>query len=214
MNVALSRIAVVAGDAAVAELVCAHFRAPRVYVVLIEAPKIRLEEYGVFENDCIVVTNAIKAHHPQLVLLVSCLDKVAEMIRAHLPPIDAIEINHFDVSELSRLVGFRNHSVTVEMSYLQARRRRHIVAVERDDAMSLVIARNLAAASGADVLLLPAVDEGKVDVIREQLRTWANEAGLAKEEAKESVLTFIRAQLGPLSTAAEASATLSGCSVD
>jgi hypothetical protein len=82
VNVTLSKIAIVAGDAELAESICAHFRAPRVYVSVIGAPNVRLEEYGVFENDCIHVTNAIKAHHPQLVLLVSCSDKVAERIRA------------------------------------------------------------------------------------------------------------------------------------
>ena len=72
MNIILSKIAIVSGDAELAELISAHFRAPRVYVAVIGAPTIRLEEYGVFQNDCIRVTNAIKAHHPQLVLLVAC----------------------------------------------------------------------------------------------------------------------------------------------
>ena len=207
MNVALSKIAIIAGDAELAESISAHFRAPRIYVSVIETPRIRLEEYGVFENDCIHVTNAIKAQHPQLVLLVSCSNEVAERLRAHLPPIDALDIKTFEPTELRRLVGFRKHSVDVEVSYLRPRRRRHIVAVEKGDSMALVIARNLAAACGADIFLLPAVSEEKSEAIDDQLRAWASESGLAKDEAKNEVLAFLTAQLGPLPSADPESVT-------
>jgi hypothetical protein len=103
VNVALSKIAIVASDPELAESISAHFRAPRTYVSVIETPKVRLEEYGVFERDCIHVTNAIRAQHPQLALFVSCSNKVTEKLRAHLPPIDAIDIKDFDLTEVGRL---------------------------------------------------------------------------------------------------------------
>jgi hypothetical protein len=108
VNVALSKIAIVASDTELAESISAHFRAPRTYVSVIEAPKVRLEEYGVFERDCIHVTNAIRAQHPQLALFVSCSNKVTEKLRAHLPPIDAIDIKNFDLTEVGRPLDFEN----------------------------------------------------------------------------------------------------------
>lgn len=95
----------------------------------------------------------------------------------------------------------------VEVNYLRPPRRRHIVAVEKGDAMSLVIARNLAAACGADVLILPEVADEQKELISDQLRAWANESGLLKDEAKDQVLTFITAQLGPLASAEPESVT-------
>jgi len=201
VKITLSKIAIVAENAELAESISAHFRAPRVYVSVIEAPTVRLEEFGVFENDCIHVTNAIKGHHPQLVLLVACSEKVAEKIRTYLPPLDSLEINKFDPTTLSGLIGFRKNPVAIEVNYLRPHRRRHIVAVEKGEAMSLVIARNLAAASGADIFLLPEVAEEQRELISDKLRDWANESGLLKDEAKDQVLTFINAQLGPLPSA-------------
>ena len=207
MNIILSKIAIVSGDAELAELISAHFRAPRVYVAVIGAPTIRLEEYGVFQNDCIRVTNAIKAHHPQLVLFVACSDKVADTIRESLPPIDFLDIKSYDITELSRLVGFREHAVDVEVSYLRPRHHRHIVAVEKGDGMALVIARNLATACGADVFLLPEVTREREKDIDDRLRRWANESGVSKDEARNEVLSFLTAQLGPLPAAKPESVT-------
>jgi hypothetical protein len=191
MNIRLSSIAIVAGDAQLAEAISAHFRAPRVYVVVIEQPTVRLEEYGIFENDCITVANAIKAHHPQIVLFVSCSPKVAEKIGAHLSPIDAVDVNAYDPDSLCRFAGFRSHSVDVEMTYLRPPRGRHIIAVENDEPMSLVIARNLAAASTAEVFLLPYVTDEQRDLTRDRVPSWAEETGFAKDEAKRDVLGFI-----------------------
>jgi hypothetical protein len=107
--------------------------------LVIEAPKVRLEEYRVFENDCIHVANAIKAHHPEIMLLAKCSEKIVERLGAHLPPIDVLDIERFGPAEFRQFVGFRRHPIDVETYYLRPRRRRHIVDVEKRDPMSLVI---------------------------------------------------------------------------
>ena len=47
----LSAIAIISADAELAELVSSHFRFPRTYVVLLEAPPKRLVEFGVYAHD-------------------------------------------------------------------------------------------------------------------------------------------------------------------
>ena len=64
--------------------------------------------------------------------------------------------------------------------------------------MALVIARNLATACGADVFLLPEVTREREKDIDDRLRRWANESGMSKDEARNEVLSFLTAQLGPL----------------
>jgi hypothetical protein len=130
-----------------------------------------LEEYGVFENDCIAVTNAIKAHHPRAVVFLSCTPKVLDTLRKHLPDVDVIVLDEFDQSKLCQLPGFKKRPVEVDSTYLRHPRRGHVVAVEKDQPMSLVIGSNLAAALGAELCLLPAVADEMVESITDRLRT-------------------------------------------
>jgi hypothetical protein len=162
---------------------------------------VRLEEYGVFENDCVAVTNAIRAHHPRAVIFLACAPKISNAIREHLPPVEIIVLNEFDKIRLRSLPGFRKNPITVDISYLQPPRDGHVITMEKEQPMSLVIGTNLATAVGAELYLLPRVTDEEVESTAEQLRSWANDSGLDKENAKQEVLGFIKGRLGPLQTA-------------
>ena len=202
----LAKIAVIAEDSHLAEKVCSHFRSIGTYLPLFEAPPIRLEEFGVFSSDCVEISNAIRALQPQTTLLVGCQPRIRDELRRHLPPAtEIIELDDYDEGKLSVLPHFRRTVVDASLFQSQRNGFAHVIAVEAEQPMALVIARNLAVAHSASIHLMPAVPDDLGREKDEQLRKWAVASGYEKDEAKDGLLGFIREQLGALATSKVAS---------
>jgi hypothetical protein len=203
----LSAIAIISADAELAELVSSHFRFPRTYVVLLEAPPKRLVEFGVYAHDCTRVANALTAHQPQLVLFVGCDNETKERLRTLLKGFAILDIDSWSPKAIEALSGYKATPVNVPTYGPDERVAGHIVAVEGDNPMALVIAKNLAVAMAASVFVMPYVSEDVAEEAIGDLRIWGSESGLAKDDAKESLLEFIKRQVGRLSTDAVKSIT-------
>jgi hypothetical protein len=199
LQIKLSKIVIISADALLAEQVCARFRTPRTYVVAIEAPKERLVEYGVYERDCIRVGNVVEAIDPACVLFLGCSDAAMHAIRSHFDQSRrTIALGTFDESALNGSPGL--HSKPISASIWDGRTPCHaeLVVIEETNAVSRVIAENLAVAQSALLHVIPAPPAEMTDASADDLRDWAELDGMEREEAKAKLLQRIRTQIGTL----------------
>jgi hypothetical protein len=197
----LSRTLLIAEDAELAESVCARLRAPRTYVVTIEAPKVRLVQYGVYERDCIRLGNAVEAVDPNCVLFVGCSDATRKSIRTYFDQSRrTVAINTFDETQLKDLPGLRFKSESAGI-WNGATRGSHIIVVEETNTVARVIAENVAVAECAQLYVLPTPPPELSDASGDYLRDWAELAGAERDDAKNKLLNLIGSRTGPLAGA-------------
>lgn len=144
----LSGIVIIAGEAEIAEKICERLRKPHVYIPIIEAPTVRMEKYGLFDGDCIRVTNAVLALKPKKLLFVKINPRVAEKLKEHLRHIQPIYIESFDEHLLTQHVQFNQAVVGFNDLQLSGPRCRYsdLFVVEGEFDITHVIAANLAVA--------------------------------------------------------------------
>jgi hypothetical protein len=92
----LSRVVIVAGVAGLAEKVCSRLRKPGYYLPVIEAPTVRLVKYGMFDADCIRVSNCVRALKPETVLFLRLDPQVAAKLKGCFPEIQPVSVETFD----------------------------------------------------------------------------------------------------------------------
>ena len=109
-----SKIAIIAGDANLAETVCRRFRKPGKYLSLFAEPRGAPEKWGVLDRECVRICNAISFLQPAHVLLLGCSESILPKLLYHLRHLSnnrIITLKSFDKSVLSRLPGYRNLGV-------------------------------------------------------------------------------------------------------
>jgi hypothetical protein len=197
----LSRTLIIADDAELAERVCSRLRAPRTYVVTIEAPKERLVQYGVYERDCIRVGNAVEAVDPDCVLFLGCSESARRSIRPHFDQSRrTVVLNAFDEGTLKGLPGLRSNAVSPAI-WDGATSTARLVIVEETNTVARIIAENLAVSESAQLYGLPTPASELTDRCADSLRDWAELGGAEREEAKSKLLGTIRSRTGALADA-------------
>jgi hypothetical protein len=157
---------------------------------------------GVFAGDCLRTSNAIRAHEPQVVLLLGCTAEIRAELGISLPPVATVEMQDIDAHVLAAMPGYRQRPLAGSNFRDRQASHAHVVAVEGNDSMALVIAQNLAIAQGSSVFGMPPLSKDQVDEALEWWRIWGTQNGTDKEDAQQALLGFLRRQLGPLVTAA------------
>ena len=197
----LSDIVIIAEDASLAEHACSFFRAARKYIVVLEIPVRRLERYGVYQNDCIHVSNMVRAINPKYVLILGDNNAVVDEIDlTFLGPEKVIRAPRFDRDQFAFLPGLRPSATSANL-WNSTRSSANTVVVESGDPMARVIAENLAVAHSAAIFIAPEVTEQDVDTCADYLRDWAEQTGLERENAKTRLLQFVRDRIGELANA-------------
>jgi hypothetical protein len=193
MTITLSQIAIVSGNAEIAEHICRHFRGGSCYVVLIEAPMERMEDLGVLANDCAFVVNAIAQCEAKAVLLAGCSLKVESILTSMIVgrvACDLIVFHH--ISQLVSLPGYNPRPTILQQN--TSSERKHIVAVEDGHPMALVIATNLCVATNSEIVVLPHVCRKTQKLINAAWRDWSVCSGMEMNDAKESLRLFLTTQ--------------------
>src|SRR5258708_13090286 len=194
--VKLAKVVFVAGNAEVAERYCSRMRKAGVYLPVIEGPRLRLVNYGVFDRDCIRVANAVRALRPHSLLFLRVDPQVADKLRACVPEIQPVLVETFDNDlrlahiKFGRRVEFRDLLAVRSQDYST-----NIFAVEGEFGIPHVIAANLAIAHGGRVASIAQVSDDEIDVLKENSRTWSNGSPEEKKQAKEAILDFVRSRL-------------------
>ncbi len=133
-------------------------------------------------------------------IFVGCTALIASGIRGHLPKkLPVVELTEYDQVQFDHLPGFRPRPLEVQVSTEATAFDKDVIAVEDGNPISLLIAKNLASASGASLFLMPYVsDRAWKDNVR-LLRKWANDNdALERENARVSLFETIVAQVGRL----------------
>jgi hypothetical protein len=191
-----SNLAIIAGDAELAEHVCSRLRKPGVYLSVIEAPAMWKVEYGFFENACIRVSNAVRALEVQKVLFLKVPPEVANKLRTFFTEIECIAFEHFDAQALSVHARLNDQALGFEALLVSGTGcEAEIFAVEGSFNISHVIAANLAIAHGGGILQLSEVSESELDMLKEELWIWSNGTAEEKRAAKDASLAFVEARL-------------------
>ncbi len=107
----LAKVVIVAGDAELTEQVCSRLRKPGFYLPVIEAPMVRLVKYGVFDADCIRLSNAVRALKPKTVLFLRLDPQVAAKLKGYFPEIQPVLVGAFDESLLLKHVKFTQKTI-------------------------------------------------------------------------------------------------------
>jgi hypothetical protein len=194
----LSNVAIIAGDPRIAGHVCAHFRSPGSYVALQGAPEVRMVSEGVFANDCVRVTNVVRAHEPEMVLFLACCNEVSAELRLSMPPVPIVEVDNVDDAALENAPGFRPRTLAPLAFDHNSVTNGHVVALESGDPMALVIAQNLAVAQGGSVFTMPPTSEAEVEHALQSWRCWSSASGIEKANAREALFAFLKKKLQPL----------------
>ena len=202
-EIRFSRVAVIAGHAALAESVCRHFRKHRTYLPLFEAIRPRMDSWGTADTDYIHICNAVSFSEPDCILLVGCDSDRLRLIYKHISPkpgTEVIEIQDYEPDALSGLPGFRDIEKAHECRELSgpAAAGGHVIAVEESSSLATVLARNLAVAEGADLLTIPGVNRDEVDAFWDQQRLWMNGDAPVRQDAWNWMKHFIEERLGSL----------------
>jgi hypothetical protein len=193
MTVTLSQIAIVSSNTEIAEQICRHFRGSSCYVVLIEAPMERMEDLGVLTNDCGFVVNAIAQCEATVVLLAGCSSKVECILSSMILGRVACDLIIFrNLSQLVSLPGYNPRPTILRQN--KSSERKHLVAIEDGHPMALVIAMNLCAATDSEIIVLPHVSRKTQRLINDAWRDWSVCSGMEMNDAKESLLLFLKTQ--------------------
>lgn len=193
----LAKVVIVAGDAELTEQVCSRLRKPGFYLPVIEAPMMRLVKYGMFDADCIRVSNAVRALKPKTVLFLRLDPQVAAKLKGCFPEIQPVIVEAFDESLLLKHVKFTPKTIGY-LSLLiddSTSRSSDLFVVEGEFAVSHVIAANLAVAHEGRVISVAEVLDGEVNFLKEKSRTWSNGSQDEKRQTREAIMRFARARL-------------------
>jgi len=197
-TVKFSKVVIISGNPDLAEKVCAHFRTHGTYIVLLEEPMVRLVEARVFRTDCFFVIEAVRELRPQAVVFAGCSREVLnEFTEMQLSAPNLVVIDEFDEQELSVLPGYKPAPFHVS-SVACVAAAGDVVIVEDQQPWALIIAQNLVAAHGGAIATIPHVSSEQRDWFNERWRTWDNESGLTKVDARNEVLAFLRERLNDL----------------
>ena len=206
MKMRFSRVAIIAGDAELGELVSRHFRKPGTYTPMFEAIRPRMEKWGGFDTDYIRICNAVSFSEPDFIVVAGCDEARLQKIRQRLslkPGATVIELSDYDLGVLSDLPGYRETGRLCLCNEAKSCRPNtgHVIVVEDANPLAVVLARNLATAESASVVMIPAVSKETVDWFWDQQRTWMNSSsGAGRNEAWNSMRHFIERQLGNICT--------------
>ena len=198
-----SKIAIIAGDGDLAEQVCLHFRSHKTYLPFFEAPLKRLVEYGVFTADCIRVSNAIRYLGAKTILLLGCGEEIIVELKQRLPSCNIIELDSFDENALAKLSGYKRKKTqsVVEFSPDDDIPSGHIIAVEDNDTLSKVAARNLAKAIDGYVVVIPSASREDAQDTQDYMRIWATaETSLGRIQAKNTLFSLLKKRLSKLAS--------------
>lgn len=193
----LSRVVIVAGDAGLAEKVCSRLRKPGFYLPVIEAPTVRLVKYGMFDADCIRVSNAVRALKPETVLFLRLDPQVAAKLKGCFPEIQPVSVETFDEALLLKHIKFTRKTVAYHDLLSDGSNccSLNLFIVEGEFDISHVIATNLAIAHDGRLLAIAEVTDEELDFLKNKSRTWSNGSHDEKQQAREALTQFARARL-------------------
>lgn len=153
----------------------------------------RMEELGVLSNDCGFVVNAVAQCEAKIVLLAGCSSKVESILISMIVGRVACELIVFNnISQLFSLPGYNPRPTTLR--HHTSNERKHIVAVECGHPVALVIAKNLCVATNSNIVVLPHVSRETQKRINGDWRDWSVCSGMEMDDAKNSLLQFLKTQ--------------------
>jgi hypothetical protein len=163
-----------------------------------------MEKWGMCDTDYIRICNAIGFVEAEFVVFAGCDPQRSEKLHEYFAPqrrTQVIEITDPSDRRLTRLPGYREDGRTEAPRYVKDEScTAHVIAIEGEDAMAEVLARNLACAEGGEVLMLPASSREEVDWFWDQQRQWMNaDTGLSRASAWDALKCFLQERLGVLS---------------
>lgn len=193
----LSRVVIVAGDAELTEKICSRLRKPGFYLPVIESPPVRLVKYGMFDADCIRVSNCVRALKPETVLFLRLDPQVAAKLKECFPEIQPVSIETFDEALLLKHIKLTRRAVVYRdlLSDGSDCCSSNLFIVEGEFDISHVIAANLAVAHDGRLLAIDEVTDEDLNFLKHKSRTWSNGSYDEKQQAREALTQFARARL-------------------
>jgi len=198
MTIKLAKIAIIAGDAELAEHVCSRLRTPGVYLPLVEAPMMRLVEYGVFEQDCVRVANTIRNLDVRTILCLKVPQEVMENLHRRMPNLELITIGAYDETQLQKLIRLQPVAIKSKNLILESPMRciEDVFVVEGNEFdLAGVIAANLAVAHGGRTVFIDTASDDDDDFVQEHARSWSNDSFEEKQRAKGALIDFLQSRL-------------------
>ena len=198
-KICFSPVAIIAGDGEIAEHVSSHFRRPGVYVATFAAIMPRMNKWGVADSDYVRICNTVSFAEPKTIILAGCDKARLELIRKNLSvnkDVLVVEMQAYDPEMLCSLPGYhqkKHYPATLNKCAGS------IVAVEDEDAITLCVARNLATAEDASLVVLPKVTSDQVKTFSDLHHRWMSAAvAWEREDALKRMKSYINDQLGGL----------------
>ena len=197
MNIGLARTVIIAGDAEFAEQVCSRLRKPGEYLPVIEAPLVRLVEYGVFDQDCVRVANAVRNLDARTFLCLKVPSEVLAKLRECMPDVTLVALETYDEARIAEHACLNRFATKYQDLLLKdaARCTKDVFVVEGQFGFTTVIAANLAAAHRGRVAFVSAVTEDDIELVKEEWRLWSNGSFEERLQAKKSLLGFLQSRL-------------------
>ena len=197
MNVTLSKIAIIAGDAELAEQVCSRLRTRGEYLPLIEAPMLRLVEYGVFDQDCSRVRNVIRNLGVRTILCLKVPAEVLTKLCDGIPNFNWVTLDAFDEACLAKHVRMNRLATKYQNLILKdaAHCTKDVFVIEGEMSLATVIGANLASAHGGRIAFVSAPTEDDLDLLKEEWRLWSNGSFEERLEAKNALVGFLHSRL-------------------
>lgn len=197
MKVTLSKIAIIAGDAELAEQVCSRLRTRGEYLPLIEAPMLRLVEYGVFDQDCTRVRNVIRNLDARTILCLKIPAEVMAKLRENILNINWVALDAFDETCLAKHVRMNRLATKYQDLILKnaAHCTKDVFMIEGELSLATVIGANLAAAHGGRIAFVSAPTEDDLDLLKEEWRSWSNGSFEERLQAKKTLIGFLHPRL-------------------
>lgn len=160
-----------------------------------------MEEYGVFNNECVSVSNAIRALQSEHIIIVGCHPDIVSELTRRINSGNVIELNSFSENFISKIPGYKKITDSEKLEKISPQNppSGHIIAVEDNGDLSLTIARNLAAFTDANIVLIPRATKEEVEEVQEYLRSWISGiSSLEREDGKNILFSIIEQRLGKL----------------
>src|SRR6267378_1627585 len=158
---------------------------------------VRLVEYGIFDQDCVRVTNAIRNLDAKLFLCLKVPSEVMTKLRNSVSSSSLVVLEEYDEARLAELVQLRRtHTKYKDLILTDGIPCvEDVFVVEGEFDLAAVIAANLAVAHGGRIAFINSASDDDVDFVREKSRSWSNGSFEERQNAKDAVVGFLRSKL-------------------
>lgn len=200
----ISKICIISSNAELSEEISSHFRKRGEFIPIFDFPdKIPPQNsvmYGEFSNECIKTTNLIQLLSPRKVLVISAPIEIKNEIEKRIAADNLLILDRYDLDSISSITGFNHKKYNLNSHIVSSGsvNNDNFVAFEQnpDNELATVIAKNLAVAEKAKVIILPEANLSDTEEIKELFREWMNSIdGMDRQNAIDAIIIKLKERI-------------------